>query len=72
MFAVCRGKVAEGIDFSDNMARAVVITGIPFPNLYDPKVKIKKEYIDARHRAEHEFMTGDQGGNSIDPFYARY
>ena len=22
LFAVCRGKVAEGIDFSDNMARA--------------------------------------------------
>ena len=43
----------------------MIVTGIPFPNLYDPKVKIKKEYIDARHRVEHEFMTGDQGGNSI-------
>ena len=58
LFAVCRGKVAEGIDFSDNMARAVVVTGIPFPNLHDPKVKIKKEYINSRHRNEKDFMTG--------------
>lgn len=30
--AVCRGKVSEGIDFSDDNARVVVIVGIPFPN----------------------------------------
>ena len=35
--AVCRGKVSEGIDFADADARAVVITGIPFPSVYDPK-----------------------------------
>jgi Rad3-related DNA helicase len=59
LFAVCRGKVSEGIDFSDNMARAVVITGIPFPNLYDPKVKLKREYIDSRCREEKDFFTGN-------------
>jgi regulator of telomere elongation helicase 1 len=37
-FAVCRGKASEGIDFSDSMSRAVVICGIPFPALKDPKV----------------------------------
>ena len=29
-FAVCRGKVSEGLDFADNSGRTVVITGIPF------------------------------------------
>lgn len=36
--AVCRGKVSEGVDFADGRGRAVVITGIPFPNTHDPKV----------------------------------
>ncbi|KAI8974372.1 hypothetical protein BDB01DRAFT_844883 [Pilobolus umbonatus] len=30
-FAVYRGKVSEGIDFSDNYCRAVIAIGIPFP-----------------------------------------
>ena len=58
LFAVCRGKVAEGIDFSDDMARAVVLTGIPFPNLYDPRVKLKKEYIDSRRIVDKTLFTG--------------
>jgi Fanconi anemia group J protein len=31
LLAVCRGKVAEGLDFSDDAARMVIIIGIPFP-----------------------------------------
>jgi regulator of telomere elongation helicase 1 len=38
-FAVMRGKVSEGLDFSDGAGRAVVITGLPYPMLKDPKVK---------------------------------
>ena len=29
-FAVCRGKVSEGLDFADNNGRAVIITGMPY------------------------------------------
>ena len=36
--AVCRGKVSEGLDFSDRAGRAVVITGLPYPMREDPKV----------------------------------
>jgi len=45
-FAVCRGKVSEGLDFADRNGRAVVIVGLPFPSSVDPKVKLKKEYMD--------------------------
>lgn len=38
LIAVCRGKVSEGLDFSDDNARAVVTVGIPFPNVKDLQV----------------------------------
>ena len=38
LLAVCRGKVAEGIDFADRHGRAVVLTGIPYPSLMDEQV----------------------------------
>ncbi|XP_050457953.1 Fanconi anemia group J protein-like isoform X2 [Cataglyphis hispanica] len=43
-FAVFRGKVAEGIDFSDNEARCVLAIGIPFKNKND--VSMKMNYND--------------------------
>eukprot|EP00771_Trimastix_marina_P000080 gnl/Trimastix_PCT/1083.p1 GENE.gnl/Trimastix_PCT/1083~~gnl/Trimastix_PCT/1083.p1 ORF type:complete len:1148 (-),score=270.65 gnl/Trimastix_PCT/1083:33-3476(-) len=46
MFAVCRGKVAEGLDFADRNGRAVIIVGPPFPNAQDPKVKLKRTFCD--------------------------
>lgn len=45
-FAVCRGKVSEGLDFSDHNGRAVIIVGIPYPSAVDIKVKLKKEFLD--------------------------
>uniref|UniRef100_H2YDL1 Regulator of telomere elongation helicase 1 homolog n=1 Tax=Ciona savignyi TaxID=51511 RepID=H2YDL1_CIOSA len=44
--AVCRGKVSEGLDFSDNNGRTVVIIGIPFPPMMDPKIKLKMAFLD--------------------------
>lgn len=46
LMAVCRGKISEGIDFSDELARAVFIVGIPFPPLYDRRVELKQRYLD--------------------------
>ncbi|XP_011503103.1 PREDICTED: Fanconi anemia group J protein homolog [Ceratosolen solmsi marchali] len=46
LLAVFRGKVAEGIDFSDNFARCVITIGIPFAVQNDPEVKLKREYND--------------------------
>jgi len=39
-------KVSEGLDFSDCNGRAVVITGLPFPPVMDPKVILKMKFLD--------------------------
>ncbi|XP_030599345.1 Fanconi anemia group J protein isoform X2 [Archocentrus centrarchus] len=46
LIAVCRGKVSEGLDFTDDNARAVVTIGIPFPNFKDLQVELKMKYND--------------------------
>ncbi|XP_055961935.1 regulator of telomere elongation helicase 1 homolog isoform X2 [Mercurialis annua] len=45
-FAVCRGKVSEGLDFADHAGRAVLVIGMPFPARNDPKVRLKREFLD--------------------------
>ncbi|KAJ3429161.1 regulator of telomere elongation helicase [Anaeramoeba flamelloides] len=47
-FAVSRGKVSEGVDFSDDNGRVVILTGIPFAAKNDPKIKSKKEYLNTK------------------------
>ncbi|EDQ88903.1 uncharacterized protein MONBRDRAFT_26081 [Monosiga brevicollis MX1] len=59
--AVCRGKASEGIDFSDDRARAVITVGIPFPAFKDPEVTQKREYntkLSKQARSSH--LNGDQ------------
>ena len=51
-------QVSEGLDFADNNARAVMIVGIPFPNVKDTKVELKKKYNDAGMRT-HGLLSGD-------------
>jgi Rad3-related DNA helicase len=48
MMGVCRGRISEGLDFSDEAARMVVVIGIPFPQMYDAKVILKRNYLDAK------------------------
>lgn len=52
--AVCRGKVSEGLDFADANGRAVLITGLPFPPLMDPRVILKRKYLEENKVKEKE------------------
>lgn len=49
---VCRGKISEGLDFANLNGRAVVITGLPYPPLKDPKVILKKNYLNECNKTD--------------------
>ncbi|GIY22403.1 fanconi anemia group J protein [Caerostris darwini] len=57
--AVCRGKVSEGLDFADNNARAVITVGIPFPNIKDAQVDLKRKYNDMYY-SKRQIMSGSE------------
>ncbi|XP_058226856.1 regulator of telomere elongation helicase 1 homolog [Rhododendron vialii] len=62
-FAVCRGKVSEGLDFADHAGRAVVVTGMPFAPRTDPKVRLKREYLDQHTQSNQigsKVLTGEE------------
>ncbi|XP_072909232.1 Fanconi anemia group J protein [Hemitrygon akajei] len=59
LVAVCRGKVSEGLDFTDDNARAVVTIGIPFPNVKDLQVELKRKYND-QHSRTRGLLPGSQ------------
>jgi regulator of telomere elongation helicase 1 len=46
LFCVCRGTVSEGIDLVDELCRAVILVGVPYPNYKDPIVQEKMSYYD--------------------------
>ncbi|XP_028765231.1 Fanconi anemia group J protein homolog isoform X1 [Neltuma alba] len=59
LLGVCRGKVSEGIDFSDDNARVVIIVGIPFPNINDIQVALKKKYNDT-YKSSKNLLSGNE------------
>ncbi len=56
LFAVARGKLSEGIDFSDKSCRAVIIIGIPFAPHQDRRVIAKRHYLDEINRGKVCFI----------------
>ena len=45
LFCVMGGKLSEGINFSDDLARAVVVVGMPFPDGRDPILQVNLTMI---------------------------
>lgn len=59
LFALARGKISEGLDFSDEKCRAVVMIGVPYPAAKDVKVVSKMQYLDKKSE-ESKSMNGNQ------------
>ncbi|KAJ8080392.1 ATP-dependent DNA helicase chl1 [Marasmius tenuissimus] len=45
LFAVIGAKLSEGLNFSDDLARAVVIIGLPFANLGSSELQERMKYV---------------------------
>lgn len=49
LLSVVGGKLSEGINFSDDLARAVFMIGLPYPNAFSSDLIAKREYIEQKY-----------------------
>jgi chromosome transmission fidelity protein 1 len=47
LLSVIGGKLSEGINFSNEMARCVLVVGLPYPDITDPELKEKMASMDS-------------------------
>ncbi|ELU36981.1 CHL1 helicase [Rhizoctonia solani AG-1 IA] len=57
LFAVVGAKLSEGLNFSDGLARAVAIVGLPFANLGSAELQARMKYV-----REHASSSGVDAG----------
>ena len=66
LLCVVGGKMSEGINFSDDLARCVMVVGLPYPNSKDPELAERMKFLNQREaqhaNATRTKHTSDQGG----------
>ncbi|KAG8957316.1 ATP-dependent DNA helicase chl1 [Tulasnella sp. 419] len=58
LFAVVGAKLSEGLNFTDDLARAVVIVGLPFANLGSVELKERMKYVTELEKKSGGSSTG--------------
>jgi len=59
LMAVVGAKLSEGLNFTDELARAVVMVGLPYPNASSPELKERLKYVS--HLSKQKGEMGDAG-----------
>ena len=57
LISVVGGRLSEGINFSDGLARCVVVLGMPYSNIKSPELIEKMSYYD---RTSAKSFNGNQ------------
>lgn len=48
LFSVVGGKLSEGINFQDDLARGIIMIGLPYPNIMSGELIAKRKYIETK------------------------
>lgn len=45
-------QASEGLDFANTFGRGVIITGLPFPPKFDPRIVLKMQFLDEMNQGK--------------------
>lgn len=61
LLSIIGGKMSEGINFADDLARCVIVVGLPYPDLSDPVLLEKMKSLDSIAKQQKN-RSNQQGG----------
>lgn len=65
LFAVIGGKLSEGINFSDNIARILIVVGMPYSNIKAIEIREKMKYYDDLYNHGKSTINGNEYYDNI-------
>ena len=65
MFAVVGAKLSEGLNFADDLARAVLVVGLPFANLASPELHERMNYVNRRQATRPKEAGAKDAGTEL-------